>query len=84
MSDEEKVHVFRIDELPGMREHKLMVRKAQGEGICWQCKLPVHDRIYSREGRREYSVSGMCELCFDAMFAEPEGGEEDEPEGEGV
>jgi hypothetical protein len=35
-------------------------RKALGEG-----------HIYSDEGRREFSMSGLCEFCFDRITAEP-------------
>lgn len=28
--------------------------------------------IYSREGRDEFRISGMCEYCFDEAFAQPD------------
>lgn len=48
-------------------------------GICVSCKKPIHDgrardpgAIYSEAGKREYQISGVCETCFDTMFAEEE------------
>lgn len=46
---------------------------AQAKGLCVQCKRPALPRCYSDAGRREYGISGMCEPCWDEMFAEPEG-----------
>lgn len=34
-------------------------------GICIRCKQPP--RFYSEAGRREYSISGLCEYCFDVI-----------------
>ena len=38
--------------------------------LCIQCKQPAIPRCHSEAGRREFAISGMCEVCFDAMFAE--------------
>ena len=45
--------------------------KKQGlkrDGLCVSCGEPALRKCYSEAGRREYSISGMCEKCFDAMF----------------
>jgi hypothetical protein len=41
---------------------------ALAQGICIQCRQPAEEKCYSDAGRREYRISGMCELCFDEMF----------------
>lgn len=48
--------------------------KAKEDGICIQCKQPAIPRCYSDAGRREFYISGLCELCFDAICGE-KGGE---------
>lgn len=35
-------------------------------GLCISCNLPALPRCYSVAGIREYHLSGLCELCFDA------------------
>lgn len=53
--------------------------EALEKGICINCKLPDPlSRCYSEGGRREYYISGMCEKCFDELFAE--GGDETDDE----
>lgn len=47
--------------------------EAHSKGICINCKEPAFSKCYSDTGRSEYGISGMCEQCFDKMFAEPEG-----------
>ena len=46
--------------------------EAWGKGICVECKQPALPKCYSEAGRKEYNISAMCEVCFDALFAEPE------------
>lgn len=41
---------------------------AQGlsrDGLCISCHEPAIPKCYSEAGRREYSISGLCEKCFD-------------------
>jgi len=42
--------------------------EAKTEGVCVVCKKPP--TFYSDAGKREYQISGVCEPCFDLMFAE--------------
>ena len=54
-------------------EYGIGLIEATKQGICVQCKEPALPKCYSAAGRREYAISGMCEQCFDAMFADDEG-----------
>ncbi len=38
--------------------------------LCLYCGEVAANNIYSEEGKKEYHISGMCELCFDAMTKE--------------
>jgi hypothetical protein len=42
-------------------------------GLCIQCKEPAIAKCYSQAGVTEYTISGLCEMCFDAI-----GGADDE------
>lgn len=44
--------------------------QAHQQLICINCKLPAGPRCHTDAGRREYHISGMCEECFDKLFAE--------------
>lgn len=37
--------------------------------ICISCRKPPV--FYSRAGAKEYTISGLCEPCFDKLFEEP-------------
>lgn len=39
------------------------------DGLCIECHQPALPRCYSEAGRREYSISGLCERCFDSTFS---------------
>lgn len=41
----------------------------RASGLCIQCKLPALPRCYSKAGRKEFSISGLCEVCFDELFS---------------
>lgn len=41
----------------------------QEKGLCVSCGQEALSRCYSEAGRREYGISGLCELCFDEIFA---------------
>ena len=38
------------------------------KGICLECNEQALPKCYSPEGRKEYTISGLCEQCFDKMF----------------
>lgn len=48
------------------------------KGTCVHCKqvvinpdgTPSKNRFYSEAGIREYTISGVCEICFDGLFKE--------------
>lgn len=40
------------------------------QGICIHCKQEAGPKISSSQGRMEYNISGMCEVCFDKLTAE--------------
>ena len=42
------------------------------EPLCIRCHRPVYEHCYSEEGRREVSISGLCEECFDEICKEAE------------
>jgi hypothetical protein len=42
------------------------------QGCCVKCKHTalMGKNIHTEAGQREFLISGLCEDCFDAMFAE--------------
>lgn len=59
-------------------DHDSLAKKAFGmtlseahrRGVCICChESPV---THTPEGEKEYTISGMCEPCFDNMFQEEE------------
>lgn len=42
--------------------------KAIEKGICLQCKEPALAKCYSEAGRKDFFITGLCELCYDALF----------------
>jgi len=43
---------------------------ALNKRICVKCAHPAAQRCYTDAGRKEWAISGLCELCFDAIFAD--------------
>ena len=43
------------------------ISEVQEVGFCIQCKEPAAPKCYSEAGRKEYGISGLCELCFDEI-----------------
>ena len=41
--------------------------EALKKGICIQCKEPAIPKCYSEAGVKEFSISGLCEKCFDEI-----------------
>ena len=37
------------------------------QGICIECHEEALPKCYSDAGRREYTISGLCEICFDKI-----------------
>lgn len=46
--------------------HGITKDEALSQGICIACKGPP--RFKTEAGEREYQISGMCEVCWDALF----------------
>lgn len=44
----------------------------KSEGKCIQCGEVAAPRCITDAGKREFEISGFCEVCFDAMFEEKE------------
>lgn len=42
------------------------------EMLCIRCHRPAYEHCYSDAGRREVSISGLCEECFDEIAAADE------------
>lgn len=42
----------------------------KAKGICFHCGQPAWPRCPSLAGKREFRISGMCEICFDELFKE--------------
>lgn len=57
------------------------IGESQKQLICINCKKPIcitekptnmEGNIYSRNGLKEYQISGLCEYCFDKTYMELE------------
>jgi len=79
-----EIHHFEgkaLDDLKAKLEDQIktetgcLPRKRRAKGLCIECLEPALAKCYSADGRGEYRISGMCEKCFDEMFAEDEDGE---------
>lgn len=44
----------------------------KSKGLCVQCGKPALENCYSEAGRREVSITGLCERCFDKNCGEVE------------
>jgi hypothetical protein len=47
----------------------MTLTEAHEKGVCIDCKEEAVPKCYSEAGCKEYGISGMCEACYDAMFA---------------
>ena len=45
----------------------MSISEAQEKKICLCCKEEALPRCYSNAGVTEYSISGLCEICFDKI-----------------
>lgn len=67
-----------IDDI-GQQVFGMSLTGAHEANVCICCHKPVfnEDGFFSEElfhseaGKKEYSISGMCEKCFDKLFAVP-------------
>jgi hypothetical protein len=48
----------------------ITVAEAKISGNCIQCGRSAIKNCYSEAGRKEYSISGLCEECFDSITEE--------------
>lgn len=49
----------------------ISITDAWNQNICVDCKQPItEESFYSEMGRKEYSISGLCEHCADKIFKE--------------
>lgn len=70
---------FMID-LAAQEAYGMTVSEAKRAQVCICCKQSVvdsdgflsRDMFSTPEGKREYFISGMCELCWDKEFSEEE------------
>lgn len=46
------------------------IQEANDKGNCISCKQPALLRCSTEAGRREFYISGLCEICFDRMFSD--------------
>ena len=49
----------------------ISVGAALEQGVCVQCKEAALPKCYSDLGRSEYTISGLCESCFDEITRGP-------------
>lgn len=47
-------------------------RNRRLEGKCIHCNQDAEGRCTTEAGRREYLISGFCEICFDKCFEDKE------------
>ncbi len=52
----------------GVQIYGIAPSVAKEQGICIDCREPALAKCYSEEGRAEYLISGLCELCFDRIM----------------
>lgn len=63
-----------VNDLRGFKEAVARVAAIdldlKAKGICFHCGQPAWPRCSTLAGKREFAISGMCEICFDEMFKE--------------
>jgi hypothetical protein len=67
------------DDLQRLKDHLRQLIAEQGGGLlqdgeCIRCRKPALARYYSAAGRREFAISGLCEICFNVVCAEDDDG----------
>ena len=43
----------------------MTTKEANEKGTCIQCREKAIPKCYSEAGKKEFYISGLCELCFD-------------------
>uniref|UniRef100_A0A6M3KIF7 Uncharacterized protein n=1 Tax=viral metagenome TaxID=1070528 RepID=A0A6M3KIF7_9ZZZZ len=46
----------------------MTTKEANEKGICIQCREKAIPKCYSEAGKKEFYISGLCELCFDSIL----------------
>jgi hypothetical protein len=64
----------------GAKLFGMTLTEAHEKGVCIDCKEEAMGKCYSEAGRKEYGISGLCEACFDAMFARDDARDKDDEE----
>ena len=76
--------MFNVIERMAMDTYGMTTGSAIKNGICIRCKKPAlvqaadgtskynPELFYSPAGKKEWTISAMCERCFDTMFDEEE------------
>ena len=59
-----RVFKDKLDNLSGLKLENKNI------GLCILCGEYAKEKCYSESGLRELEISGMCEVCFDDLFAE--------------
>ena len=54
----------RMADKVALRAFSMTIAQAKAAHICIRCKRAPEPRIYSALGRKECTMSGMCEVCF--------------------
>ena len=44
--------------------------ESKAENICVSCQKPPNLEDFTPAGKAEFAITGMCEPCFDSLFAE--------------
>jgi hypothetical protein len=50
--------------------HGITKGEAEQAGVCVSCREPALPKCKTDAGRREYRISGLCEVCWDNLFNE--------------
>ena len=59
----------RMTDSVALRAFSMTIAEAKAAHVCIRCKRAPETRIYSAHGKKEYTMSAMCEMCFDEVAA---------------
>ena len=68
----------RIQLVKTTRITEALLRERLHSDKCIICQEDPYENAYSQSWLREYILLGLCELCYDALFAEEAENEQDE------